>query len=283
MNELPKQTIVIEGDLSQWDSPYKIEGNLVVRGDVPDSSEIQVGGDLKVQGGVWAAKVQAGRHFIVGQGISSDSQVTVGGSTKALFIEKSIVHSRIDIIVQNSTMRAEIFAGRNVLLSDGAIVGGTTCAGEKILAHRVGSPSDVETNLLVGIHPKIRRRRRDLQMLLNRLEEGVDRLAKDITFLEQADPTSLPPKSRQRYQQLTQMKARKTRYENELDQARRKLVQLLNLAKVRWPPDPHIEVRDTVFQGVQVEVGWDLFPVTTEFHRVIFKMRNKTICLVDLA
>ena len=119
-------------------------------------------------------------------------------------------------------------------------------------------------------------------MLLNRLEEGVDRLAKDITFLEQANPMSLPPKSRQRYQQLTQMKARKSRYENELDQARRKLVQLLNLAKVRWPPDPHIEVRDTVFQGVQVEVGWDLFPVTTEFHRVIFKMRNKAICLVDL-
>ena len=283
MNELPKQTIVIEGDLSQWDSPYKIEGNLVVRGDVPDSSEIQVGGDLKVQGGVWAAKVQAGRHFIVGQGISSDSKVTVGGSTKALFIERSIVHSRIDIIVQDSAMRAELFAGRNVLLSDGAIVGGTACAGEKILAHRVGSSSDVETNLSVGIHPKIRRRRRDLQMLLNRLEEGVDRLAKDIIFLEQTDPTSLPPKSRQRYQQLPQMKARKTRYENELDQARRKLVQLLNLAKVRWPPDPHIEVRDTVFQGVRVEVGWDLFPVTTEFHRVIFKMQNKTICLVDLA
>ena len=282
MNESPKQTIVIAGDLSRWDSPYKIEGNLVVRGDVPNNSEIQVEGDLRVQGGVWAAKVQAGRHLIVGQGISSDSQVTVGGSTKALFIEKSIVHSRIDIIVQNSAMRAELFAGRNVLLSDGAIVGGIACAGEKILAHRVGSSSDVETNLSVGIRPKIRRRRRDLQMLLNRLEEGVDRLAKDITFLEQANPMSLPPKSRQRYQQLTQMKARKSRYENELDQARRKLVQLLNLAKVRWPPDPHIEVRDTVFQGVQVEVGWDLFPVTTEFHRVIFKMRNKAICLVDL-
>ncbi|MAE17841.1 hypothetical protein CMK12_02700 [Candidatus Poribacteria bacterium] len=249
----------------------------------PIAPKFRLGGDLKVQGGVWAAQVQVGRHFIVGQGISSDSKVTVGGSTKALFIERSIVHSRIDIIVQDSTMRAELFAGRNVLLSDGAIVGGTACAGEKILAHRVGSSSDVETNLSVGIHPKIRRRRRDLQMLLNRLEEGVDRLAKDIIFLEQTDPTSLPPKSRQRYQQLPQMKARKTRYENELDQARRKLVQLLNLAKVRWPPDPHIEVRDTVFQGVRVEVGWDLFPVTTEFHRVIFKMQNKTICLVDLA
>ena len=53
-------------------------------------------------------------------------------------------------------MRATLYAGRNILLSDGIMVGGTASATEKIVIQRLGSSAGVPTYISVGIHPKIR-------------------------------------------------------------------------------------------------------------------------------
>ncbi len=277
------KTTIIERNLHQRDTPLQIKGDLVIQGDILEKSEITVGGNLKVFGGIQQAKIETRRHLIVEQGIAHGSEVVVNGSTKSGFIEKSTVYSRGDIIIQNSAMRAELNAGRNIILSNGIIVGGTAWASEKIVAQRIGSSAGIVTSLSVGIHPKIRRNCQKIQVLMKQLETDLEALNKNILFLEDADVSTLSSRSHQLYQRLPEMKSKQKQQKQQQKQSRHNLAQLLKLAKSRHPTDPHILVHDTVFEKVKIEIGWHQFPVTELFQKVAFKIKNGHIYLADLA
>lgn len=277
------ETTRIERDLNQRDSPFKIDGNLFIQGDVLEKTEIQVGGNLRVSGIIQRAKIETDRHLVVGQGVTDRSEVKVNGSVKSGFIENSVVSSRGDIIIQNNVMRATLHAGRNILLSDGIMVGGTASATEKIVIQRLGSSAGVPTYISVGIHPKIRIKYNEIQSRIEELGKELQLLAKNIRFLEEADINDSTSRSYQNYLQLPQIKSKQEKYQRHQLLAKKNLDQLLNLAESRWPDNPHVLVLDTVFEKVQINIGWNQFLTTEVLKKVAFKDKNNAVCLVDLA
>ena len=277
------ETTRIERDFNQRDSPFKIDGNLFIQGDVLEKTEIQVGGDLRVSGLIQRAKIETHRHLVVGQGVTDRSEVKVNGSVKSGFIENSVVSSRGDIIIQNNVMRATLHAGRNILLSDGIMVGGTASATEKIVIQRLGSSAGVPTCISVGIHPKIRIKYNQIQFRIEEIGKELKLLAKNIRFLEETDINDSTSRSYQNYLQLPQIKSKQKKYQRHQLLAKKNLDQLLNLAESRWPDNPHVLVLDTVFEKVQINIGWNQFLTTEVLKKVAFKDKNNAVCLVDLA
>ena len=277
------ETTRIERDFNQRDSPFKIDGNLFIQGDVLEKTEIQVGGDLRVSGIIQRAKIETDRHLVVGQGVTDRSEVKVNGSVKSGFIENSVVSSRGDIIIQNNVMRATLHAGRNILLSDGIMVGGTASATEKIVIQRLGSSAGVPTCISVGIHPKIRIKYNEIQSRIEEIGKELKLLAKNIRFLEETDINDSTSRSYQNYLQLPQIKSKHKKYQRHQLLAKKNLDQLLNLAESRWPENPHVLVLDTVFEKVQINIGWNQFLTTEVLKKVAFKDKNNAVCLVDLA
>ena len=277
------ETTRIESDFNQRDSPFKIDGNLFIQGDVLEKTEIQVGGDLRVSGIVQRAKIETDRHLVVGQGVTDRSEVKVNGSVKSGFIENSVVSSRGDIIIQNNVMRATLHAGRNILLSDGIMVGGTASATEKIVIQRLGSSAGVPTYISVGIHPKIRIKYNEIQSRIEEISKELQLLAKKIRFLEETDINDSTSRSYQNYLQLPQIKSKQKKYQRYQLLAKKNLDQLLNLAESRWPDNPHVLVLDTVFEKVQINIGWNQFLTTEVLKKVAYKDKNNAVCLVDLA
>ena len=277
------KTTRIERDFNQRDSPFKIDGNLFIQGDVLEKTEIQVGGDLRVSGIIQRAKIETDRHLVVGQGVTDRSEVKVNGSVKSGFIENSVVSSRGDIIIQNNVMRATLHAGRNILLSDGIMVGGTASATEKIVIQRLGSSAGVPTCISVGIHPKIRIKYNQIQFRIEEIGKELKLLAKNIRFLEETDINDSTSRSYQNYLQLPQIKSKQKKYQRHQLLAKKNLDQLLNLAESRWPDNPHVLVLDTVFEKVQINIGWNQFLTTEVLKKVAFKDKNNAVCLVDLA
>ena len=277
------ETTRIERDFNQRDSPFKIDGNLFIQGDVLEKTEIQVGGDLRVSGIIQRAKIETDRHLVVGQGVTDRSEVKVNGSVKSGFIENSVVSSRGDIIIQNNVMRATLHAGRNILLSDGIMVGGTASATEKIVIQRLGSSAGVPTCISVGIHPKIRIKYNQIQFRIEEIGKELKLLAKNIRFLEETDINDSTSRSYQNYLQLPQIKSKQKKYQRYQLLAKKNLDQLLNLAESRWPDNPHVLVLDTVFEKVQINIGWNQFLTTEILKKVAFKDKNNAVCLVDLA
>lgn len=277
------ETTRIERDFNQRDSPFKIDGNLFIQGDVLEKTEIQVGGDLRVSGIIQRAKIETDRHLVVGQGVTDRSEVKANGSVKSGFIENSVVSSRGDIIIQNNVMRATLHAGRNILLSDGIMVGGTASATEKIVIQRLGSSAGVPTCISVGIHPKIRIKYNEIQSRIEEIGKELKLLAKNIRFLEETDINDSTSRSYQNYLQLPQIKSKQKKYQRHQLLAKKNLDQLLNLAESRWPDNPHVLVLDTVFEKVQINIGWNQFLTTEVLKKVAFKDKNNAVCLVDLA
>ena len=277
------KTTRIERDFNQRDSPFKIDGNLFIQGDVLEKTEIQVGGDLRVSGIIQRAKIETDRHLVVGQGVTDRSEVKVNGSVKSGFIENSVVSSRGDIIIQNNVMRATLHAGRNILLSDGIMIGGTASATEKIVIQRLGSSAGVPTCISVGIHPKIRIKYNQIQFRIEEIGKELKLLAKNIRFLEETDINDSTSRSYQNYLQLPQIKSKQKKYQRHQLLAKKNLDQLLNLAESRWPDNPHVLVLDTVFEKVQINIGWNQFLTTEVLKKVAFKDKNNAVCLVDLA
>ena len=277
------ETTRIERDFNQRDSPFKIDGNLFIQGDVLEKTEIQVGGDLRVSGIIQRAKIETDRHLVVGQGVTDRSEVKVNGSVKSGFIENSVVSSRGDIIIQNNVMRATLHAGRNILLSDGIMVGGTASATEKIVIQRLGSSAGVPTCISVGIHPKIRIKYNQIQFRIEEIGKELKLLAKNIRFLEETDINDSTSRSYQNYLQLPQIRSKHKKYQRHQLLAKKNLDQLLNLAESRWPDNPHVLVLDTVFEKVQINIGWNQFLTTEVLKKVAFKDKNNAVCLVDLA
>ena len=277
------KTTRIERDFNQRDSPFKIDGNLFIQGDVLEKTEIQVGGDLRVSGIIQRAKIETDRHLVVGQGVTDRSEVKVNGSVKSGFIENSVVSSRGDIIIQNNVMRATLHAGRNILLSDGIMVGGTASATEKIVIQRLGSSAGVPTCISVGIHPKIRIKYNQIQFRIEEIGKELKLLAKNIRFLEETDINDSTSRSYQNYLQLPQIRSKHKKYQRHQLLAKKNLDQLLNLAESRWPDNPHVLVLDTVFEKVQINIGWNQFLTTEVLKKVAFKDKNNAVCLVDLA
>ena len=277
------ETTRIERDFNQRDSPFKIDGNLFIQGDVLEKTEIQVGGDLRVSGIIQRAKIETDRHLVVGQGVTDRSEVKVNGSVKSGFIENSVVSSRGDIIIQNNVMRATLHAGRNILLSDGIMVGGTASATEKIVIQRLGSSAGVPTCISVGIHPKIRIKYNEIQSRIEEIGKELKLLAKNIRFLEETDINDSTSRSYQNYLQLPQIRSKHKKYQRHQLLAKKNLDQLLNLAESRWPDNPHVLVLDTVFEKVQINIGWNQFLTTEVLKKVAFKDKNNAVCLVDLA
>ena len=277
------ETTRIERDFNRRDSPFKIDGNLFIQGDVLEKTEIQVGGDLRVSGIIQRAKIETDRHLVVGQGVTDRSEVKVNGSVKSGFIENSVVSSRGDIIIQNNVMRATLHAGRNILLSDGIMVGGTASATEKIVIQRLGSSAGVPTCISVGIHPKIRIKYNEIQSRIEEIGKELKLLAKNIRFLEETDINDSTSRSYQNYLQLPQIKSKHKKYQRHQLLAKKNLDQLLNLAESRWPDNPHVLVLDTVFEKVQINIGWNQFLTTEVLKKVAFKDKNNAVCLVDLA
>ena len=277
------KTTRIERDFNQRDSPFKIDGNLFIQGDVLEKTEIQVGGDLRVSGIIQRAKIETDRHLVVGQGVTDRSEVKVNGSVKSGFIENSVVSSRGDIIIQNNVMRATLHAGRNILLSDGIMIGGTASATEKIVIQRLGSSAGVPTCISVGIHPKIRIKYNEIQSRIEEIGKELKLLAKNIRFLEETDINDSTSRSYQNYLQLPQIKSKHKKYQRHQLLAKKNLDQLLNLAESRWPDNPHVLVLDTVFEKVQINIGWNQFLTTEVLKKVAFKDKNNAVCLVDLA
>ena len=277
------ETTRIEIDFNRRDSPFKIDGNLFIQGDVLEKTEIQVGGDLRVSGIIQRAKIETDRHLVVGQGVTDRSEVKVNGSVKSGFIENSVVSSRGDIIIQNNVMRATLHAGRNILLSDGIMVGGTASATEKIVIQRLGSSAGVPTCISVGIHPKIRIKYNEIQSRIEEIGKELKLLAKNIRFLEETDINDSTSRSYQNYLQLPQIKSKHKKYQRHQLLAKKNLDQLLNLAESRWPDNPHVLVLDTVFEKVQINIGWNQFLTTEVLKKVAFKDKNNAVCLVDLA
>ena len=159
-------------------------GSVLITGNVDDGFTVRASGNIEVKGSVGKCDLDAEGDIIISQGV-------IGKEGGSIHSEKSVLAK----FIQNEKM---VFAGENVIVSDGIlnstvmakkrivcsgrradIIGGNLSATELIAARNIGSPTaGDETVVSVGFDPKAK----DQLNLQNQLLENNQKMLNEVNL-----------------------------------------------------------------------------------------------------
>jgi len=162
------------------------EGNVQINGNVATNFSVHAKGDVEIRGVVEGAEIIAGGNITIARGMNGMSRgvLKAGGNVVAQFIENSTVEAA-GYVEAGSIMHSQIFAGTEVHVNGkrGFISGGKVCATTLIDVKILGSDMGTDTVVEIGVSPTIKRRHRELSMLIETINKSVSR---SIPILEAA-------------------------------------------------------------------------------------------------
>jgi len=173
----------------------EFDGALRVRGDIKRNMNVQVSGDVIVQGAVEAANISAGGNITVEGGIighdggAQEVSVSCKGTLQARFVNHAKISAGVDVVVEREIVNSEVLAGGQVSVgvpgaTRGGIAGGRCCALTLVRAPRLGTPGGIATHVQVGMDPHADRRRAELEVEREKLKAERTKIEQLMAFLK---------------------------------------------------------------------------------------------------
>ena len=150
-------TRVIDDDIGLKSGNVIFLGSLLIRGNVNDGFTVKASGRIEITGYVGKAHIDSEDDIVVHQGIAGKGGAHIHSdkNVAAKFIENATVHARNQIVVSDSIVNSEIWAGNKVVCvrKRASIIGGEVSATHLISAKSIGTSSGTAAKLIVGQDP----------------------------------------------------------------------------------------------------------------------------------
>jgi uncharacterized protein len=149
------KVFIVEGDLDFAVGNITFNGDVIIKGSIPDNFQIKADGNIVVGNSIGSSHVYAGNNLFVRNGIINrkKSRIIVQGDMRCRFIENSLVEIHGSAFIEEYILHSQIYCHNSVFLSllhKGQIVGGETFAENSIDAKQLGNQNDIPTHLFVG-------------------------------------------------------------------------------------------------------------------------------------
>jgi predicted RNA-binding protein Jag len=144
------EVYTVEGDVDYSTGNVDFNGDVYVMGDVQPGFAVRASGDVRIDGTVDAANIDAGRDLVIAGGIygHGESSIRVGRSMTARFIDSAEVTCGGSMTILSTIIRSTVTCtGRVTLMGRGTIVGGKVKAVAGISCTAAGSAAGVPTSL----------------------------------------------------------------------------------------------------------------------------------------
>lgn len=184
--------ITIGGDVIN--ARIECKGNLKINGGVIGDSELIVGGDIQIKGGIqkYSSKVENKAHSNVVDISKNEKKVTVRGCFSADFVENCCIEAGIDIVINKYALNSELFATNKIVIGTGgggydqqsSIVGGIAWAMLLVKAVNIGANSGVKTQIQVGSNPYIQRKVIQLKQSLQEIDTEREKVNTLLEWME---------------------------------------------------------------------------------------------------
>lgn len=153
-------TLEIGGDVDNSTGNINFIGTVDIKGNVLTGFSVVAEGDINIKGCVEGAHIKAGGDIVIGKGVQGGGRAVLisGGDIKANFVESATLDADKNITT-TSLMHCNTNCGLTlrVIGKKGIIVGGKTVVGGDIYAADIGSIMSNNTEINVGITPKVLR------------------------------------------------------------------------------------------------------------------------------
>lgn len=168
---------VVDVDTSTGNIDY--DGSVLVKGNIKTGFKVKATGNVDVKGVVEGAEVDAGGNVIIARGFNGMGRgvINAGGNVVARFVENGTIICGGNLNTE-ALMHSKINASGNVEVTGkkGFIVGGSVKALGNVLAKTIGSEMGGDTEIEVGVDPKIKNKAVSLEETLKKTQENIDKL-----------------------------------------------------------------------------------------------------------
>ncbi|MDC7222354.1 MAG: FapA family protein [Spirochaetales bacterium] len=148
------EVLEIPGNVDYSTGHISFPGDVIIRGQIRDGFRVAAGGSIHCKETVDASEVFTRKDLIIEGGIIGRNTgiVRVKGKVETKFIEHCQVEALEGIAVKSSIVDSEISTlGELVLLKNGKLIGGTIFAEKGLTTHTLGSPSNGNIKVNLGI------------------------------------------------------------------------------------------------------------------------------------
>jgi hypothetical protein len=248
------------------------EGTIIVSGDIAAGMEVKASGDIIIGGMVEAAMLEAKGNVEVKGGIIF-AKVYARGSISARFAEKAHLHALGNIALRELSMQSELKAGGQIIVGEqgmkmGHIIGGVSRATTLVRAMVLGSSAGVATRIEVGIDPDANEKLSEVRLLLEKRQKEAEEISKTLAYVQQ-NPQRVDPamvrlkemKSSHLQSEIAELTGQKKRLQKRLESVYH----------------ARIEVKRTVYDGVQVVIGDKSLGVDDDLENVTFHIEDDVI------
>lgn len=146
------EAIEISRDIKPGTVKTDWEGDVIVRGIIGEAAKVATTNSLVVTDAVEAAEATAKEDVIVSLGVlgQGKGKIKAGRDVVAKFCEDADIQARRDVLIDTNVVNSRIKAGKRMLATNAAIIGGEIHAGHCVEARILGSEGGVSTVICVG-------------------------------------------------------------------------------------------------------------------------------------
>ncbi|WP_210363843.1 FapA family protein [Bacillus sp. REN3] len=263
----------VKGDLDLKTGNIDFVGNITIHGNVPSGYELKAGGDIRINGMVEAAILEAEGNIIVDGGIAGGmkGKVLAGGNIQANYLNQASVRAGQDLYIKTSILHSSVNAGGNVDCRYGKIIGGTLTAGRIILVKDLGNELFTKTELAVGWDPALEKREQDTLKSLVAVDENIRKLASIESKLSEIAKLQGRLNAEQK-QMLHKQQVTRLDLEKQAAEMKREL-ETLHAEKIE-KQNSTLWVFGKAFPNVKVYFGKYAFMTNKMYEKVIFSLEH---------
>ncbi|WGS65253.1 DUF342 domain-containing protein [Marinitoga aeolica] len=175
----------INGDVDFNTGNIRFPGKVLIRGSVRPDFIVEADGDIEIYGEIELAKVIS-KQTVKTNGIKGGNKGYIKAKNIfARFAENAILEAEEAISIDKSMINCKVLSAKEVILDgyNSKIVGGKIKALKKVEAYYIGSPMGVNTEVEVGVDPKLYEEYRNLIEITKKDTEELKAITPQINSL----------------------------------------------------------------------------------------------------
>ena len=248
-------------------------GSVIIKDHIEDGFSVKATGNIIIHKSIGKVSIESDNDVILKGGLlgKDEGYVKAGGNIYARFIENAHLYSLKDIHVQELIMHSNITTEGSLYL-DGkraALIGGKTIAGRNIIVKELGAVSEIATDIIAGVPPKLLN---DLDLInINVIMLGKKIIDANNAYLRfkklDESGVNLTPKQRDSMEKLLDAITKLEQEKNTLHANEESL-----LRNFEPFPDAAVRVMNKAYKGVRLSIGHFKKILDCDYQYVSFKV-----------
>jgi uncharacterized protein (DUF342 family) len=258
---------------------------VVVKGQILDGFKVEATERVEAES-AGKCKIFSERDVYLKKGMAGKEEglIRAKGNVQVKYLENTQVQAEGNVRVEQTIMHSVVDAGENLILESGqkgAIIGGHVRAGKVVSGNKLGSAMAPNTEVDVGIRPKVRDRVAELEDEIEAQKSKFEKVRLGLQGLnekieEMGSKEELPEEKQEKHSRLSNVASA---INHKIEGLHGELEDLRN--EIQSSQGGEVYIEEDVFPGSKITIQTATLHVTDDAHHVRCVLENGEVMRLE--